>query len=566
MMDSLHVISTDNAIAALAADREAIQSQLKSLHASLPSPSYSLPMLWRCAMRISNDIVDHVPRYSSADHGTVFKCLIAAARRTMHATGSEFYGPFFDIAREHDPRVQQYLIGEHQRLARLDAEVSFKAGYWRLTYNSTSDEFRVSLAPAVRRSALTLLDHKVEFETSESDVQEALRSGDTIALALATGMREFKFLADALPTSWARLSSKLGFSIDDALHFIAFYQSLMSLGKVWFDYEDLERIFLEHGESAGWPSIPPERVKLIVDFFSASPEELESWGVVAPFVRFDKWLAYWPFTHHVLPPSLTFITLLLRKFTDDWSNTFGAELAAIADTVAKGLNVPAGILMATTRAKSQVGDIDLALYDESSGVLVLCEIKTVFDRFRTNYQLTNFTDQRVNFEKAAAQLEASRRSILEGRWEVSEIFGRRVDGAVQTILPVVLTWYDQHNPWLGTNSDIQSCNFRVFTYLFKKAKGDLVLLHDSLRQIARVYCAAGLSDWPLVQASEPISVGREIQTDALPPDTILDGMPLSAFVRDELRSLTHFPVDWEEQLRDPSMKDVTIVFYEFDAP
>jgi hypothetical protein len=93
--------------------------------------------------------------------------------------------------------------------------------------------------------------------------------------------------------------------------------------------------------------------------------------------------------------------LLMRKHPHDWNNTVGSDLAEVADTLCARLPAVPGLLFATMKKKAGIGDIDLAIYDRRSHVLLLCEIKTVFDRFRTSYQLSNFAGQRVNFAKAA---------------------------------------------------------------------------------------------------------------------------------------------------------------------
>jgi hypothetical protein len=384
---------------------------------------------------------------------------------------------------------------------------------------------------------------------------------------LATGMNEVAFLRDAVPHAWRRLSDRIGFRIDEAAEFQAFVQALLELGPLWFRPDDLAGTFAEFAEERKLAAIPEDRFHRMLDFFSAPPEVIESWGIAVPFVRFGDWLAYWPFVHHVLPPSLTFLSLLMRKYSDDWNNTVGSHLAEVAKTVRTRLPDQSGLLFVTTKTKAGVGDIDLGIYDPRSRVLLLCEIKTVFDRFRTNYQFSNFSGQRVDFAKAAAQLAASMGAIVSGAWPLSDIFGCKLDGPPARILPLVLTWYDQHNPWLGDNSaGLASCNFRVFQHLFSQAGGDLAMAHEAIMQLSRIYCVASLLSWRLPIADEPVAVKREVQTDLLPPEAALRKMPLSDLVRQEISPLQKLPADWVAQLAAKGASPHDYHVYGFDDP
>ena len=224
------------------------------------------------------------------------------------------------------------------------------------------------------------------------------------------------------------------------------------------------------------------------------------------------------------------------------------------------------LFFATRKKKLGVGDIDLGIYDPRSRVLLLCEIKTVFDRFRTNYQISNFTGQRVNFDKAEKQLAVSTHAIVSGSWTLSDIFGCSAHfRPPKRILPLVLTWYDQHNPWLGgSDANPVSCNFRVFQHLFTQARGNLSLLHESIAQLSRIYCVAARRPYGLPRVDKGVAVTRDVQTDALPPEDVLRGMPLSKFVRKEIEHLAKFPRDWPEQIRAQGRSPCDYHIYEYD--
>ncbi len=517
---------------------------------------------------MSNKLVA-IPRYSSADHGSIFKSLLAVTQSALKAPRAEFAGPHFDLALDYDKAVQSCLDMEYHQLGYLNLEISLREEYWRMLYDADDDSFRLSLAAPQRRSALILLDHKAEFLGMSPELSEILSSppsvNRTVPLVLATGMREIAFLGEAVPDAWHLLAGRIGFTISEAIPFQAFIQALLESRQLWFRVADLQGMFTSFAEEWGLAPIADDRFRRLVDFFSAPPEIVESWGIAVSFVRFGDWFAYWPFVHHVLPPSLTFLSLLMRKYPDDWNNTVGSDLSKVADAVCAGLPTTPGLLFVTRKTKTGVGDIDLGIYDRRSRVLLLCEIKTVFDRFRTNYQFSNFSGQRANFAKAAAQLAAAKDAIINGAWKLSEIFGQKLDGPPARVLSLVLTWYDIHNPWVGIEAtNLASCNFRVFQYLFTQAGGDLAMLHEAIAQLSRIFCVAGLHSWQLPVQGEKVAVKREVQTDLLPPKEMLDKMPLSDLVIREIETLPKLPANWREQLEaiGQSLRDYHI--YGFD--
>ena len=527
-------------------------------------------MVWRCATKTSNKLIDIIPRYSSADHGSILKSLLTVVSEIMKTSSDEFTGPYFDLICEYDESVQSYLDNEYHQLANLNLEMSLRKDYWRLFYEAENDLFRLSLAPPQRRSALTLLDHKAEF-LSMSPESQAILSGkistnEAIPLILSTGMNEVKFLRDAVPEAWGRLAGQIGFTLDEAVQFQAFVQVLMEKGKLWFRIDDLLELFTVFTDEQGLTTISEDRIALLIDFYSATPEIVLSWGIAVPFVRFKEWFVYWPFVHHVLPPSLTFLSLAMRKYPEDWNNTVGSDLAKVANTIRDDLPNMPNLLFVTVKKKKGVGDIDLGIYDSKSRVFLLCEIKTVFNRFRTNYQLSNFTDQRVNFDKAASQLVAVKEAIESGAWTLSEIFNRKIDGSPSSILTVVLTWYDNHNPWIGVEEqDLVSCNFRIFKYLFTHACGNLDMLHEAIAQLSRIYCVASLQpSFQLPVEGKEVFVKREVQTELLPPKEELDKMQLCELVRQELSSLPKLPENWRDQLKKMGQKDYDYHIYGFD--
>jgi RHS repeat-associated protein len=122
-----------------------------------------------------------------------------------------------------------------------------------------------------------------------------------------------------------------------------------------------------------------------------------------------------------------------------------------AHYVSAQLNNPSSVLSKVCRAKKGVGDIDIGIVNLNTGDIMLCEVKTVFDRFRTNHQLSNFVDQRVNYEKAVRQLRATESAIVDGHWKIGDIFETKaVIPPSGKIFKIILTWWDIFDPFKGT--------------------------------------------------------------------------------------------------------------------
>ena len=227
------LIPWDQTVDAIKADRESIRESLEPVYSSLPRPGYVLPMAWRCGVAVGNAIVDAVPRFSSADHGSLFKSLLTVVCNIQSTATERFSGRHFDAVLAQDEVVESCLELEHSQLSCLNLEVSLREGYWRVSYHSAEDAFRLSLAPPQRRSALALINDKAAFLSYPPDVREIL-SGNldktlpmgTVSLTLATGLDEVVFLRDAVPGAWSRLTGRIGFNIDETVQFQAFVQAL----------------------------------------------------------------------------------------------------------------------------------------------------------------------------------------------------------------------------------------------------------------------------------------------------------------------------------------------------
>jgi hypothetical protein len=102
----------------------------------------------------------------------------------------------------------------------------------------------------------------------------------------------------------------------------------------------------------------------------------------------------------------------------------GSSLAQAADTLAAMLPQTARLKVAV-RCNYSGGDVDLALYDDQKCELLLCEIKTVFDKHRTDSLMHRFDEAKVNVSRAASQLRSTEQAIASGHLTLKQLF--RID-------------------------------------------------------------------------------------------------------------------------------------------
>ena len=96
------------------------------------------------------------------------------------------------------------------------------------------------------------------------------------------------------------------------------------------------------------------------------------------------------------------------------------------------------------------------------------------------------------------------------------------------------------------------------------AGGDIVLTHEAIEQLSRIYCVASLRSWQLPVGGEALSVKREVQTDVLPACEALREMPLRDLVRQEIEPLAKLPTDWGSQLVEAGQSPRDYHIYGFD--
>ncbi|WP_155626013.1 hypothetical protein [Burkholderia vietnamiensis] len=510
------------------------------------------------ALRDGNAIIDTGLRFGSADHGTNWANTMRLAER-LGVT--EPFEPFFNSALAEDPNIRQAREFEHSRAYGAHLRASVEQGIWRLS--ATEGGFGATVTPLSWRSALHLLTIKFDFLTSSAeerqilgglrgpfDGEDGLRS--VVRLTLASGLRSLEPLTVGVSYYWDSFLSAVGVSGDGISQFISFCSWLnQSHIPPWLTRDELNELFKAFQGDLGLPElVVPGEFETFIDATSVSLHEAVSWGIPSPFLRFGKHFYRWPFVFHVMHPNLTLLALLMKRYSPEWDRTVGSGAAHIAKYLVRKLKTSGEIFVATCKVKKGVGDLDIAIYNASTGDFLLCEVKTVFDRFRTNRQIANFTNQRVNYQKAVGQLRASAREIESGRWSLKEIFPSGPSGKPARILPVVLTWWDIFDPFQGTaDCDIAVSNFRIFEGLLETANGDVDALHQALLGLSAVRCPAGLRRVHIpVDHDASVTLELESQTDVLPPPDSPSRAALNSLAASAISDIASFPEDWREQM------------------
>jgi hypothetical protein len=171
----------------------------------------------------------------------------------------------------------------------------------------------------------------------------------------------------------------------------------------------------------------------------------------------------------------------------------------------------------------------------------------VFDRFRTEFQAANFTDDRVNFAKAVAQLDRTRDALCDGSWPLRDLFGKGAPAVPTAVHRIVLLWRDHANPTLDDPDFLPACDFATFRYLFSRCEGQPWRIARCVEELEKLFWVSSYSDdfWPV--GDEQVAYARENESDFLPPLSFIDGLDLDPIVREEVATLKHLPPDWQTQ-------------------
>jgi hypothetical protein len=510
-------------------------------------PGYLVPMLVHAARQHGNDIVDAVPRYSSADHTVNWYCLVSALTQVI-----DFTDPYFHFGASIDPAAKAILQEHHDRYRVRHQLASFEVGHWEL-FTNDAGYAEIGLTPPARRSALNVVASRAEryiLPAEVGDILDAPISRKNLKqLVTASANATLAVLRESRPDSWRAMSAGLGFDLDEQPLFLSYLLDLLSMPPAWYSQDELLEMWKAYRDRELDQSA--EAFAALLACHSVSPTEGVKWNAVAPLLRCGDHFIPWFFGFHGMHPDLVFLTLLIRRHERLWSQTVGATLAHAADWLGRRLNGHGRIEWRARRsAPDGTGDADLVLLDTVTGDVAVFELKTTFDKFRTSFQLRNFTDQRVNYSKAFTQANQAADALRSGAWPLRSVFGPQAPDRANEVFSCVLTWWDTYNPTSGSAGFTPSCNYATLAFVLDEAQGDLAQTMTALSQLGAIYCPARLAT--ISEASDTTElVYLELQTDAVPPPST---WPAATQLTLALLSAHEWwPEDWAERDEmDPS--------------
>ncbi|MEV4130331.1 hypothetical protein [Nocardia sp. NPDC049707] len=344
--------------------------------------------------------------------------------------------------------------------------------------------------------------------------------------------------------SWQTLAAETKINFDMIPAFRAWIiDTAMHQYRRWYTKDDLFDSWTSFAMAKDFSPGEVDHFYSLTDLHTVTPEEASEWGVQAPFLRCGEFLALWPFAFHVLHPDLGFLSLLVRRHSRAWDRTVGSTLAFAADWFGSQIRSDRISWVARRRHRG-IGEADLVLLDRESGDVVVLELKTTYDKFRTNIQSRNFIHQRVNFPKAISQCQTVAAAIDDGSWPLRELFGKEAPARPTSVTGCVLTWWDIYNPTLGSEDSVVSCNYDSFLYVLEAADGDLVATVRSIRELSTIYCPGVLIPRAIQIDEIAINIAQETQGDQLPPrDNWGQISPLTASI---LEPLPKWESNWQE--------------------
>jgi hypothetical protein len=358
---------------------------------------------------------------------------------------------------------------------------------------------------------------------------------DELHHALVASPEMLYFLTQTDPTGWAKFESVIGVNAEELAALAGFVVFLSFAADTvghsyWYEEPFLAKLWGIYTQ--GYPqysSISSDSLLEVVRRFSMAPSEAARYLIHPPFFSLhNKYLRNPCFVgaHNLLGGLLI---IAIRKHERAWNNTLGSSLARAANTLAAMLPQTDRLKVAARR-NHQSGDVDLALYDLTTRELLICEVKTVFDKHRTDSLMQRFEEAKVNVSKAASQLRSSARAIASEHLSMRQLFG------IDELRPdrvhlALLTWLDPIDLTVGTpDEDILSLNFATFLWLAHASAGDVQALAISIRELRNLWAVALIR--PLDLGQPELKTDLEVQSGLLDARTSLETLPLSSLSRD----------------------------------
>ena len=411
-----------------------------------------------------------------------------------------------------------------------------KRGIWRCCYDLSSDIAHHRLTRRRRLSALVLLDSRAQAALLQQLIGRSLGdlSPDDLYHAFAASPEMLHFLTHSDPDGWAKFESAMGVDAQQLAAVAGFMVFLSFAADVarhsyWYEESFLLRLWRIYAEAfPQYGSTSGESTVQAIYAFSMTPEEAATSLMHPPFYRLHGRLLrnpIFPLAHNL---TASLLTISIRRHERVWSNTLGSSLAHAADSLAS-LLPSVDRLHVIRRRNYPGGDIDLALYDSVSQEVLLCEVKTVYDKHRTDSLMNRFEEAKVNVDRVVSQLKSTEDAIRSRQLTIKSLFGLN-DAPPVCIHKALLTWVDPIDVTMGTdNEEILSLNFAMFLSLCHASGGDIKAMVRSTHELRNLWAIARTRPLNLGQPSLIADV--EVQTGLLDTSESLEKLPLSPLTK-----------------------------------
>lgn len=449
-----------------------------------------------------------------------------------------------DFSRPHRPDPWVHSEFRQQLMAELNREqrARLQQGVWRSWYDPNADTAHQRLTRRRRLSALMLLDARAKAELLQTISGKSLTdlTPDEMYHAMAASVETLRFLTHTDPAGWKQFEAAMGnsaFELAALAGFMVFLDFAENVAKHSFWYDDgfittLWQIYVQ--AYPRYAAISHDKMVAVLHAFSMSPTEATTSLMHPPFYRLHGKLLRNPCFLGAHDPMASLLTIAIRRHERAWNNTLGSTLARAADTIASMLR-PVSRLEIVARRNFPGGDVDLALYDTVSQDLLLCEVKTVYDKHRVDSLLFRFETAKVNVDRACSQLATTESAIAAGRLTMNKLFGKQLPKPAR-VHKALLTWLDPIDLTMGTqHEETISLNFASFLCMVHLSAGDIAAMTKSVHELRNLWPVARRRALDLGQPR--LNADVEVQVALLDARDTLAQLPLHELTREIIAEL-----------------------------
>lgn len=459
---------------------------------------------------------------------TLTSCLVTCERSG--------YTPDFSRPRRPDLWVRSEFSGQLMAELNREQHARLQEGVWRCWYDPQADIAHQRLTRRRRLSALTLLDARAKaalFQFVTGKPLDGL-SPDEVYHAMASSPEMLYFLTHTDPAGWSQFEAAMGTTAFELAALAGFMEFLNFAEEVvnhsfWYDDAFLLTLWKIHVKAfPQYAAIQEAKLLVASHAFSMTPTEASASLMHPPFYRLHGKLLRNPCFLLAHDPIASLLTIAIRRHERVWNNTLGSTLARAADTLASML-APVSRLEVAVRRNFPGGDVDLALYDTVSHELLICEVKTVYDKHRADSLMSRFEKAKVNVDRACSQLTSTENVIASGQLTMSGLFGKRLP-APASVHKALLTWLDPVDLTMGTPHEaIMSLNFALFLCLVHTSRGDIPAMTKAVHELRNLWPVARRRALDLGQPE--LNADVEVQMSLLDARDSLAQLPLCELTR-----------------------------------